>query len=232
MNWEANHVYAPARQALLEALCANPALENALYVVDRLDGFLMDEHSGPYPLPEVGLLVMREVYSGERRLLRWTENEIVSWQPLKGPEDLAVISADSLGEDTYISHLYAPPASFLRFLKATSQQTYTPLAFYHHTTFNGVTEEEFAWIYGSGEERLYVRNGDTTVAMHTQRGREVLTNENVLSLVLRHFGIPLSGGAEAPFFPLHRMSFPWLRYRLDCASVDWQPPEDESTVSS
>lgn len=196
-----------------------------MYVVDRLDGILLDDYDGPYPLPEAGLLVLREMYSGERRLLRWTENEIASWQPLKGPDDLAVITADSL-QDTYISHLYAPPASFLRFLKATSQQTYTPLAYYHHTMFNGVTEEEFAWIFGSGEDRLYVRNGDTTVAMHTLDAREVLSNENVLSLVLRHFGLPLTGGAEPPFFPLHRMSFPWLRYRLDCASVNWQPPLD------
>lgn len=232
MNWEANHVYAPARQTVLEALCAQPALAGALYVVDRLDGILMDEHSGPYPLPEAGLLVIRELYSGERRLLRWTENEIVSWQPLKGPEALDVITPDSLGEDTYISHLYAPPAAFLRFLKAASQAARSPLAFYHHTTFNGSTEEEFAWIFGSGEDRLYVRNGDTTVAMHSARGREILNNENVLSLILRHIGVPLSGGAEPPFFPLHRMSFPWPRYRLDCATVDWQPPVGGSAASA
>lgn len=223
MNWEVSHVYAPAREALLETLCANPALTGALYIVDRLDGILVDERDGPYPLPEAGLLVARELYSGERRLLRWTENEIASWQTLKGPRDLAVISADSLGEDTYISHLYAPPASFLRFLKATSQQAHSPLAFYHQTTFNGETEEEFAWMFGSGEDRLYVRNGETTVVQHTPREREVLTNENVLSLVLRHFGVPLSGGIERPFFPLHRMTFPWSRYQLDCATVDWQP---------
>ncbi len=228
MTWEANHVYAPARQEVLESLCANPALGGALYVVDRLDGILMDEREAPYPLPEAGLLVIRELYSGERRLLRWTENEIVSWQPLKGPEQLSVISADTLGEDTYISHLYAPPASFLRFLKAISQEAHTPMAFYHHTTFGGGTEEEFAWVYGSGEERLYVRNGETTVALHTARGREILTNENVLSLVLRHFGVPLSAGAESPFFPLHRMSFPWQRYRLDCAAVTWQPPTGDA----
>lgn len=228
MNWEANHVYAPARQAILESLCANPALAGALYVVDRLDGILLDERDEVYPLPEAGLLVIRELYSGERRLLRWTENEIVSWQPLKGPDTLDVISADSLGEDTYISHLYAPPASFLRFLKMTSQETHTPLVFYHHTTFNNVTEEEFAWVYGSGEDRLYVRNGETTVVLHTARGREILNHENVLSLVLRHFGIPLGAGPQPPFFPLHRMSFPWTRYRLDCAAVTWQPPMDST----
>lgn len=225
MNWEANHVYAPARQEVLEALCADPSLTGALYVVDRLDGILMDERSGPYPLPEAGLLVIRELYSGERRLLRWTENEIVSWQPLKGPDDLTVIAADTLGEDTYISHLYAPPAAFLRYLKAAAQATHSPLAFYHHTTFGNLTEEEFAWTFGATEDRLYVRNGETTVVLHTaERGREVLANENVLSLVLRHLGIPLQGGVEPPFFPLHRMSFPWMRYRLDCATVDWQPP--------
>jgi hypothetical protein len=225
LNWEANHVYAPARQLLLETLCANPALDGALYVVDRLDGILMDERdSSAYPLPEAGLLVVRELYSGERRLLRWTENEIASWQALRGPDDLDVITADSIGEDTYISHLYAPPASFLRFLKATSQAAHSPLAFYHLGMFGNATEEEFAWVFGSGEDRLYVRNGDTTVAMHSARGREILNNENVLSLILRHLGVPLEPGATPPFFPLHRMSFPWLRYRLDCASVHWQPP--------
>lgn len=224
MAWEANHIYAPAAPRAVETFCAQPSLASGVYVIDRLDGVLWDVAEPP-PLPEAGLLVVREVASGDQRPLRWSEEDMVSWQQARGPDDLPVITADSLGEQTYLSHLYAPPASFLRFLKAASAYSEATVAFYHHDTFGGATEEEFAWVFDpAGDDRLYVHTGETLVAVHTARRFEVLSRANVLALVLRDLGVALPEVVAAPVFPPHRLSFPWSRYRYDCHPAASSPP--------
>lgn len=221
MVWEASHIYAPASPAVLEVFCGTPPLASAVHVIDRLDGVLWDASGGqPYPLPETGLLVVREVVSSERRPLRWTGEETVSWQNVRGPDDLSVITVDSLGETTYLSYLYAPPAPFLRFLKSTSMRCASVVVFYHHNTFNGLTEEEFAWVFDpAGQDWLYVRTGETLVAVHTGARYEVLSRASVLALVLRDLGVLLEDVAAPPAFPPHRLSFPWSRYRYDCGGA-------------
>ena len=213
MTWYANRVYINATPAVLERLGRESALDGHIFLLTGALPASWRPDSGEVRLPASGLVVVKEIGAPEdpaevmdpQRLHSWyRKDEFLSWDVLHGPPDIDVL------EGAHIHDLVreAPPAPFLRYLKALHAATGAPVTYYLGATWGGDIEREYAWVF-DGREVVYAFTSDTSTIELDAHGRRE-RSEGVLPLALAHHGIQL----PSPYFVPHRTTFDWARYRL------------------
>jgi hypothetical protein len=205
VTWYANRIYLNATPAVFDRLRAMPALVGHIF---HLTGTLpagWEPNAGSVPLPDGGLVVVKEVCDPSDPGDWYPSDAVASWHALRGSPDTEVVDAD-------IGRIYEgqrPPKAFLQFLKDLHAATGVPVTYYSGRTWGGLSDGEFAWTFAATEV-VYARLSETETAVLAHDGRRVVRGD-VHVLALAHHGVHLSKFYFAP----HTRVFDWDSYRRD-----------------
>jgi len=193
-------------------LSSHPVISQGLYFVDTLEGYRWCQPGIAHGLPPGGLVVVRELCQNGSYEAKWFGADALPWSGIKGdaPCDVLMkpISPDVTSEVGDFQEA-APTVGSLKFFKALSQASESPVVYYRHHTWGGDTEYEEAWLFGKNERLLtFVDNEHFT---EQRIGLEAETQAgSILSVIMREFGLVL----PSPFFALHARPFPWAQYKV------------------
>jgi hypothetical protein len=221
-------VFAEPRPEVIAALRAE--FPEGLYLLRGLRAGWRED-AGQLPMPEQGLLVVRELCHPQSEVYPtvWFGDDGVSWllpddiyldEPVLVP---AHVSAGDDGRQAGREGFDYPPQSLLRFLSRLSAATDTVVSLYYAFYWGGDIEQAYSWVFerrrGVGKVYVHLSHCDTNqtdeVAVWDQSGPdhlpEIAVSGDVLTLTLDHHEVRLEGG----WFAAHARDFDWDRYRIE-----------------
>ena len=206
MTWFANEILAPATPSLVREMLAFAGYRDAVHVVKSLDSYPFHQDNVRHGLPPEGLLVVRPV--GEPSDLgEWYDTPVIPWLPPPDWPQLELSYTTSA-----IAALFPktadslPPDPFLASLKGLSaRHGGVPIAYGYFSTWGGMNELEYAWVFSDVETVLVNASEESRHAMLRDGAPLTEVGAGLLENLCGQLGFALPTG----FFAPHTSRFPW-----------------------
>jgi hypothetical protein len=209
MTWYASHIYTLGGTDVIACFQRQPRVAGHLYWVK---GHLPDAMTpgAAVELPSRGLVVLRELCEPESHEWEWHRGNALPWDlGAPAPSLVPPVAFAMEGAATVLpEHVELPPAALVDWLRAIALECGQAVAYYHHATWGGTTEEEYAIVLGANTW-FYAHREDEAVVRVRDGKHEEVPDVTVLQACLADVGVRV----PTAYFPLHRVPFPWALHR-------------------